>query len=621
MATKNAEFKVAPRYNNESLPIHWQVDATRKSLDRLFRHLDVVTNIKPYFDEALARLNLDDDRFATGLVITDIGAGICWTSAILAKHPKVKRVYAVDPSINRLKHARFVAKHFGVSDKLKIQEGSFLEPNIPEKVDLVLLSGSLHHCRNEEIPGLFLNIRQLLKPGGEILITGEHYMGRIWVLKRLLRYFYRFRNRSTLGYSIGNLRAPGPFSGDHWRARKELEKMFKVNGFKARFFVHKGLASKNEFSFYRKLGWNCYYAILQPETQEPLKLTESQVKARNIFLEEIHEKNKYTTLTACPFCGSSKFIKVSENERKGLPIDVVVCKTCDGCFKSKMLDKAAIRFYYKHISYILRGKDTSNAAIEELFQKRVNTYGYNRYFFIRHFVKLNPHKDLIVELGASDGANLYPWFNNGFEVLGIELDPKMVSFGKGKGMNLIHQDFSDLRLQKKAKLVILSHVMEHVEDANRTLKTVREIMAPNGIVFIESPGIRVNGIIDKSKYFCVEHNYNFDQRNLCGLVKKHNFEIIYADEYTRVLCCLPHDNQRFRVNRRIGISPGFIPAVLLRTILKIVSFRNIRLADLLYPQIKDKFKRRVYAKLLRLYFGYYYLAIAGTGKKHERRQK
>ncbi len=265
METKNAETKIAPRYKDEKLAAHWQVDDTRESFDRLFYHLNVTTNIKPYFDEVLARLNLNDDRFAQGLVVADIGAGVCWSSAILASHPKVKYVYAIDPSINRLKHARFVAKHFGVEHKLKIQQGTFLEPKISEKVDLVLLNGSLHHCCNTEIPGLFSNIRQLLKPKGEVLIAGEHYMDWRWTVKRLLRYFYHFHDRSTLGYSLSNLRAPQPFSGDHWRSRRELERMFKANGFTAEFFVHKGLFSKNEFSFCRKLGWHCYYAILWPE--------------------------------------------------------------------------------------------------------------------------------------------------------------------------------------------------------------------------------------------------------------------------------------------------------------------------------------------------------------------
>jgi len=36
------------------------------------------------------------------MVVADIGAGVGWTSAILALRPEVKKVYAVEPSKSRL---------------------------------------------------------------------------------------------------------------------------------------------------------------------------------------------------------------------------------------------------------------------------------------------------------------------------------------------------------------------------------------------------------------------------------------------------------------------------------------------------------------------------------------
>ncbi|GEM_PF-3385636 len=261
----NTAGRVAKRFKNEELGIHWRVDDTRESFDRLLYHLDVKTNTKPYFEEALAHLNLNDDRFGEGLVVADIGAGVCWTSAILAKHPKVKLVYAVDPSDTRLKHGRSVVRHFGAENKVRIIHGTFLEPNIPQKPDLIVLCGSFHHCYDNEVDGLFSNMRRLLKPGGEILITGEHYIDRIWILKRFLGYLYHFRDRSKLNYGLKNLRAPHPFGGDHWRVRKEIDRIFRNNGFIPRIFIHKGLLSKDAFPFYRRLGWHYYYAMLKKD--------------------------------------------------------------------------------------------------------------------------------------------------------------------------------------------------------------------------------------------------------------------------------------------------------------------------------------------------------------------
>lgn len=258
------EEGVAERFLNEDLGLHWQVDETKESFNRLLHHLEVKSNFKPYFEEALRHLNLDKDDSSDAIVAADIGAGVCWTSAILSRHPKVKITYAVDPSENRLKHARFVIKHFGVEDKVRIINGTFLRPNIPEKVDLILLCSSLHHCYDEQIEGLFLNMKQLLKPEGRILIANEHYIDRLWMLKRLLSYLIHFPKRTELFYyPLSKLRAPHEFSGEHWRTRKELERIFNDNGFAAKFFVHNGDLCKDKPTLYHQIGWHYYHAILR----------------------------------------------------------------------------------------------------------------------------------------------------------------------------------------------------------------------------------------------------------------------------------------------------------------------------------------------------------------------
>lgn len=260
-----SNIKISTKFLNEDLGIHWQVDESKESFERLLYHLEVKTNEKPFFEEALRHLNLDDDSFTKGLVAADIGAGVCWPSAILATHPKVRLVYAVEPSVNRLKHAHFVIKHFGIESKIKIIRGTFLEPNIPEKVDLILLCGSLHHCYDEDLTELFLNMKRLLKSDGTILITNEHYIDWIWVFKRLLSYAKHFTDRTKLYfYPLNKLRAPDPIGGNHWRFRKELEAVLKEHGFAVRFFMHNGyLLHRDKPMIYQRMGWHFYHAILR----------------------------------------------------------------------------------------------------------------------------------------------------------------------------------------------------------------------------------------------------------------------------------------------------------------------------------------------------------------------
>ena len=256
---------VAPRFKDEKVALHWQVDETDNSFKRLLYHLEKRTNFKPFFEEALRALAPSDKSVTKeSMTVADIGAGVCWTSAILANQPYVKHVYAVEPSEERLKHAEFVLKHFKVSeDKITLVKGTFAEPKVPENVDLLLLCGALHHCYDEDIPALFSNIKDLLAKGGKVLIANDHYVNFFWVVIRFLSFIKNFKNRKEKGISLTNLRAPDPFSGEHWRTRKEIEDIFSAQGFKASIFIHDGDLCKDKPYFYLRAGWKYYYALLE----------------------------------------------------------------------------------------------------------------------------------------------------------------------------------------------------------------------------------------------------------------------------------------------------------------------------------------------------------------------
>jgi len=347
----------------------------------------------------------------------------------------------------------------------------------------------------------------------------------------------------------------------------------------------------------------------------PPRLLETQQESRILFLNEIHRKNKYIRIAECPSCGKGDFTKISEVERRCLPSDIVICDFCEMCFKSSILNFEANEYHYSKISYALRGKDLSSDAIEKLFAERIELYAYPRYSFISHFVEFDCDSDLIVEFGCNDGANLFPWHEKGFNVLGVELDPKMVEFGNRKNLNLNCGDFFNYNFaEKKPNLIILSHVLEHVSDINRVLDKLYELLQPDGYLFIEVPGIRSHALGDPMIYFDVEHNYYFDLNNLSKLLKKHAFNIVFADEFVRILCT-PTQNNINLSYRYVPLSIDKIKANILKLFVDIITPQNRSLYDLLKEGECNSFRIRVLNKLQMMYFQHYYSSI---GKSRER---
>lgn len=113
-------------------------------------------------DRVIAALDLRPND-----VVADIGAGTGYLAVRLARHLKEGIVFAVDMQPNMVKHLAERAKAEGLSN-LRPMRGSETSPNLPERVDVVVLLNTYHHisARND----YFRRLAAALKPGGRIAI-------------------------------------------------------------------------------------------------------------------------------------------------------------------------------------------------------------------------------------------------------------------------------------------------------------------------------------------------------------------------------------------------------------------------------------------------------------------
>jgi|TARA_B100002003_G_scaffold232840_1_gene245101 hypothetical protein len=279
-------MELATRYVDEKLPLHWDVDDSPESFQLLLNHICSATNFKTFFEKEIAHPDLFCP-LPEGMIIADIGAGIGWTSALLALKPEVKKVYAVEPSKSRLSRIPYVAKHFGVpKDKIICVDGSFNNLKLPEKIHLACLSSSFHHCWDKDMPILLNNLKQALCRetiykykdyldreknmvyNSKILIASEHYVSFMWTVKKLIAYFVKGRfinNSDDPKNNFGNWREPDQFSSDHWRTKKEIQNFIQKAGYNMEIFLHEEDQCKDKkWDWLDRAIWKYYFAILEP---------------------------------------------------------------------------------------------------------------------------------------------------------------------------------------------------------------------------------------------------------------------------------------------------------------------------------------------------------------------
>lgn len=239
---------LSAKYNNDNIGSHWEVDATPASFSRLINHLNFSTQNYNFFNRAINdTISISNNK---DLVVVDLGAGVGWTSAIMSFDPRIKKIYVIEPTIQRLNQIKNVFKHFSCDiKKLEIIKSTFTNFKIHEKVDIFVLHGAFHHCYNKDIKIMFNNIKEHLKENSsydyidflkrnisintksKVLISGEHFLNRYILIWRFFKSFFLLKiKRNDID----------KYSGEHNRFEREIKKIFYDNNFNYKFTYLKG---------------------------------------------------------------------------------------------------------------------------------------------------------------------------------------------------------------------------------------------------------------------------------------------------------------------------------------------------------------------------------------------
>ena len=136
-----------------------------------------------------------------------------------------------------------------------------------------MLHGAFHHCFDKDTEVLFNSIKKnLSEKTNKVLISGEHYLNPLVMIKRFVRYYSSFLLFKKKQYDFnnnpigpGNWNAPDYFGGEHNRLKTDIKKIFKKNGFAAKYysFDEDNLKKKYFFKWMQPVIY--YYAILHQQ--------------------------------------------------------------------------------------------------------------------------------------------------------------------------------------------------------------------------------------------------------------------------------------------------------------------------------------------------------------------
>lgn len=144
---------------------------------------------------------------------------------------------------------------------------------------------------------------------------------------------------------------------------------------------------------------------------------------------------------------------------------------------------------------------------------------------------LAPRTDRFLDIGCGDGSFLAHSARYFREVLGIEPSKPYFELSKKRGLNVINDYLTDsLDLGSPFDAFASRQVFEHLTDPVAMLRTVRKLLAEDGVGLIEVPNAQK--IMNEGRYFDVfsDHLNYFTPASLCLMGVRSGFEVIMLRE-------------------------------------------------------------------------------------------
>jgi len=140
--------------------------------DHMEHHFDPELSAKAFDDPARDAWQMPDRVIAAlglraGQVVADVGSGTGYFTIRLAKSVAAPKVYGSDIEPGMVKYLKERAAKEGLENVVSVQAAADT-PNLPERVDLVLIVDTYHHIGERDM--YFRNLARTLKPGGKVAI-------------------------------------------------------------------------------------------------------------------------------------------------------------------------------------------------------------------------------------------------------------------------------------------------------------------------------------------------------------------------------------------------------------------------------------------------------------------
>ena len=237
-------------------------------------------------------------------------------------------------------------------------------------------------------------------------------------------------------------------------------------------------------------------------------------------------------LTTCNLCRASRFITITHRDRYGYPAEASACTSCGLVFLNPRMTMPAYGRFYDGIYRPLVSAFHGRLIDAKTIQAEQRDYAIERAAFARPFLEGTGLKTML-DIGGSTGV-VAGYFAKGFGLSGTLIDPAPLEVEQAKAFGLEtitglveEYDFGTRRFD----VVLICQTVDHLLDVAGTLARVRQLLTPQGRLFVDIVDFRAAylrnwSVEDATK---IDHPYYLTQETMALYLRRAGFEVLRGD--------------------------------------------------------------------------------------------
>jgi Methyltransferase domain len=204
------------------------------------------------------------------------------------------------------------------------------------------------------------------------------------------------------------------------------------------------------------------------------------MKARRRFGQKLTQSYTWEEVQSCPICAGRDFIPIANQERHGLPIHCVMCRSCALIFNSPRLTQSSLADHYQ-ADYRLIERGNPPDLHNMMFKLQASKAPLVAAALQQAKVPLLPTSRL-ADVGCGEGGLLSHLKILCPQSVGFELNTEAAAYGRSQGVTIFNHSLPDDA--EPFDLILYEQVLEHIADLQSEIANLVKALKPGGHFYV-----------------------------------------------------------------------------------------------------------------------------------------